>query len=189
MNSENADSVFEPDPSQGDSGILHRTLRSLWWITSDLRLEGASVYHPEIFCLTCGSADMIPVIYGLPCRSILSLAIEGLCEFGGLISGSKSSAWCCRACGYRGGRIRDLEGKPREDYLQMIAFVKMNCELLSDEAIEVSLMNESQHIENICRTLVESCQQRDELSTLVSGGVASSDWLTAILRKIRVRSF
>lgn len=70
----------------------------------------------------------------------------------------------------------DLEEKPRKEYLQTIAFVKMNCETLSDKVIEVRLKNESQHIKSIRRTLDECGQKQDELFKLMSGGAAPADW-------------
>ena len=185
MNSDSADPGSEPDPTEADSGILDLMLNSLWWITTDPESEGGCVHRPWIVCPACKSPNLIPVVYGVPCRRILSMAIQGLCELGGFNPGSNSSAWCCCACKYRWGNLRDLEGEPREEYLQTIAFVKMNCELLSDEVIEVSLMNQSQHIKSIRSTLNECGQKRDELVGLVSGGVPPSDWLSAILLKIR----
>lgn len=54
----------------------------------------------ELSCLSCGSADIIPIAYGLPGAKTLEAASQGLVKLGGcVIDGDAPATHACKACG------------------------------------------------------------------------------------------
>lgn len=60
----------------------------MWWSKSKKRV-----------CPTCGSRDVIPIMYGLPTDEALQRARRGELTLGGCIVDNQNPVWHCRKCG------------------------------------------------------------------------------------------
>ncbi len=58
----------------------------------------------ELRCPECGSADVIPIVYGKPGRELMAQAERGEVALGGCILTGNDPAWHCTACQHRWGR-------------------------------------------------------------------------------------
>jgi len=61
----------------------------LWW----------SKRRKRIVCPTCGSRDVLSIVYGLPTDEALRRAGRGELALGGCIIDDHSPVWHCRKCG------------------------------------------------------------------------------------------
>jgi hypothetical protein len=57
-------------------------------------------------CPSCGSADQVPILYGLPTDESFQLASQGKLALGGCIVWDDSPQWSCRKCGTQWGGSR-----------------------------------------------------------------------------------
>ena len=52
-------------------------------------------------CPRCGSAKVVPVLYGLPGPKAEEEAERGAIELAGCVLPKRPDDWCCRACEHR----------------------------------------------------------------------------------------
>lgn len=58
----------------------------------------ASRVGRDVICSSCGSTDMVPILYGLPDLTMQDNAEAGESVFGGCLR-DDAKAWYCRGCG------------------------------------------------------------------------------------------
>jgi len=68
--------------------------------------------HPTQ-CPKCGSAKVLPILYGYPSAEALKAALEGKIILGGCTIVTGAPIWRCAACGHEGGSM-DIEDLQRE---------------------------------------------------------------------------
>ncbi len=55
----------------------------------------------KVACPMCGSADVVPIVYGFPLPETEAEAEKGLIELGGCCVGDRDPRKACRTCGER----------------------------------------------------------------------------------------
>jgi len=109
----------EPETMYWDGFALNPLLRALlvipfYIIGFVLLAAGLGIRKDKrLTCKACGSADLIPILYGLPESAVAEMQSTAREDgkppyvFGGPISTLKSPRWQCNACGNRFGNLED----------------------------------------------------------------------------------
>ena len=55
----------------------------------------------EPACPQCGSAEVVPIIYGFPGPELAEESERGKVELGGCVVSDDDPRWCCKRCDHR----------------------------------------------------------------------------------------
>ena len=70
-------------------------------------------------CPKCGSAKVLPILYGFPSAEALKAGLESKIKLGGCVIKDGAPIWHCAECGHEWGELRIdlaiLQKKPADD--------------------------------------------------------------------------